>query len=76
MEKKLTVSTSVGLGILNLDWLEATADGASGLVSSEDTFAGSADSLGGGDELILELSFGSLCLNHDDDVCLGVSVTY
>ena len=65
LEEKLTVSTSVGLGVLNFDWCEARSDGASGFVSSEDTFARGADSLGGGDELILELSFGSLCLDHD-----------
>ena len=76
LEEKLTVSTSVGLCVLNLDWCEAAADGASGLVSSEDAFAGSADSLGGSDELILELSFGSLCLNHDDVFDFGVSETY
>ena len=58
------VSMSVRLNVLNKDWRKSMAERVNGLVSSEYTFAWGANSLGGGDELILELSLGSLCLDH------------
>ena len=52
-EEKLSVCTSVGLSILNLDGIKALSDGSSALISSQDTFAWSADFLCGSNELFL-----------------------
>ena len=61
-EEQLTVGLAVLVRVLNVDAIETLADGAGGLVGSEDTLAGSANLLGGFDEFFLEFS---RCVQHN-----------
>ena len=55
-EKKLTISLSVGVVVLDADSVESLSDGAGGLVSCEDSLARGADLLGSLDELLFEVT--------------------
>ena len=55
-EKHLSVSLSVGMVVLNANAVESLSNGASGLISSENTLARGADVFAGLDELFLEVT--------------------
>jgi hypothetical protein len=55
-EKKLTISLSVGVVVLDADSVESLSDGTGGLVSCEDSLARGADLLGSLDELLFEVT--------------------
>ena len=60
-EKKLTVCTSVGFVVLDLNLIETLSDSSSALVSSEDALASGRDFAGSFDKFVLEGEFG---FNH------------
>ena len=63
LEEELTVCSSVGLVVLDLDLIEPLSDGSRALVSSEDALAWSGDLAGSLDELVSE--WVCRCLDHD-----------
>lgn len=60
-EKKLTVGTSVGFSVLDLNLIETLSNSSSALVSGEDALASGRDFAGSFDEFVLEGEFG---FNH------------
>ena len=56
-EKKLTICSSVGLGVFNCDLIESLSNGSSALVGSENTFTRGSDLTCSLDELVFEWKF-------------------
>ena len=65
-EEELTVGTSVGLSVLNLNAVESLSNSSSGLVSGEDTLSSGADITSSLNKLGLEGLHSSSSLNHFD----------
>ena len=65
-KEELTVGTSVGLSVLNLDAVESLSNSSSGLVGGEDTLSSGADFTGSLNKLGLEGLHSSSSLNHFD----------